>query len=261
MNDRIVEQLGDWWPVLKPVLTSQKFTKLRQELRNEYSTHTCYPQQSDIFKAFELTQFCNTRVVIIGQDPYHNGMATGLAFATPIGKMSPSLRNILKEVHNSHDVKYNDSYDTSLTEWAKSGVLLINRTLTVRKGSPNSHKDIWDGFVKEVLKRIIHKRSNVVFVGWGKDASNLITDCYNLEAEEPTMQSLFPEERKSHHVLTAPHPAAEAYSGGKAGFFGCNHFIKINSYLDTPIDFVNLDDYERRNMVPGRMDQYEHNEV
>tara|TARA_R110002012_G_scaffold298619_1_gene497160 strand:- start:1168 stop:1902 length:735 start_codon:yes stop_codon:yes gene_type:complete len=238
MKDKIKEQVGDWWPVLQPIFDSPRFMKLRNDLRQEYENNMCYPAQMDIFRAFELTQFCNLRVVIIGQDPYHNGMATGLAFATPKGRISPSLRNILKEVHQSHDVEYDSSYDTSLIDWTSQGILLLNRTLTVKQGQPNSHKHIWDGFLQQVLKRIIHKSSNVIFVGWGKDASNLITNCYSKEKEEPTMGSLFPEERKSHYVLTAPHPAAEAYSGGKAGFFGCNHFLKINEYLSAPIKFV-----------------------
>ena len=237
MSNKIKEQVGDWWPILKPVFDSQRFMKLRNDLRQEYETNTCYPAQKDIFRAFELTQFCNLRVVIIGQDPYHNGMATGLAFATPKGRISPSLRNILKEVHNSNNVEYND-YDTTLTDWASQGVLLLNRTLTVKQGQPNSHKHIWEGFLQQVLRRIIHKGSNVIFVGWGKDAATLITDCYSKEKEEPTMGSLFPEDRTSHYVLTAPHPAAEAYSGGKAGFFGCNHFLKINEYLSNPIEFL-----------------------
>ena len=79
MSDKIKEQVGDWWPILNPVLDSQRFMKLRDDLRQEYKTNTCYPAQKDIFRAFELTQFRDLRVVIIGQDPYHNGMATGLA--------------------------------------------------------------------------------------------------------------------------------------------------------------------------------------
>ena len=114
-----------------------------------------------------------------------------------------------------------------LKHWAKEGVLLINTSLTVRKKQPNSHKEIWDGFTLQVIKRIIANHKNIVFVAWGKDAAELLTNCY-VKHEEPIM-SLFPEECEvSHHLLTAPHPAAEAYSGGKAGFFGCDHFLKIN---------------------------------
>lgn len=235
MNDQLKNKLGDWWPVLKPIFDSQRFMALREELKTEYANNRCYPSPGNVFRAFELTQFHDLKVVILGQDPYHNGIATGLAFATNNGKMSPSLRNILKELHNSHHVELN-SFDTSLEHWARQGVLLLNTSLTVREKSPNSHKKIWDGFTLQVIKRIIANHKNVVFVAWGKDAADLMTKAY-VKHEEPIM-SLFPEEcETSHYLLTAPHPAAEAYSGGKAGFFGCKHFVKINEYLDEPIDF------------------------
>ena len=237
MNDQLKNKLGDWWPVLKPIFDSQKFMALRDALKQEYSSGHVYPSQGNVFRAFELTQFHDLRVVILGQDPYHNGIATGLAFATNNGKMSPSLRNIVKELHDSYYVDVKDDFDTSLEHWARQGVLLINTSLTVRKGQPNSHKKIWDGFTLQVIKRIIANHNKIVFVAWGKDAADLMTKAY-VKHEEPIM-SLFPEEcETSHHLLTAPHPAAEAYSGGKAGFFGCDHFVKINKYLDKPIDFL-----------------------
>tara|TARA_R100000900_G_scaffold119793_2_gene94456 strand:- start:1291 stop:2043 length:753 start_codon:yes stop_codon:yes gene_type:complete len=250
MNDKFKEQLGDWWPVLKPIFDSQKFAVLREQLKAEYQNEVCYPAPDKVFRAFDLTQFCDLRVVIVGQDPYHNGIATGLAFATNNGKMSPSLRNIVKELHESYGQDIDPNFDTSLEDWAAQGVLLINTSLTVRKGQPNSHKELWDGFTVQVLKRIIANHRNVVFVGWGKAAANMITDCYIKDPDEPKM-SLFPEDEPSHYVLTAPHPAAEAYSGGKAGFFGCNHFLKINQYLSEPITFIKPIHDERRNLVPG----------
>lgn len=236
MNDKLKGKLGDWWPVLKPIFDSQKFMALREALKTEYQDFSCYPSPGNVFRAFELTQFHDLRVVILGQDPYHNGIATGLAFATNNGKMSPSLRNIVKELHDSYYVDVKDDFDTSLEHWAKQGVLLINTSLTVRKGQPNSHKKIWDGFTLQVIKRIIANHKNIVFVAWGKDAADLMTKAY-VKHEEPIM-SLFPEEcETSHYLLTAPHPAAEAYSGGKAGFFGCDHFVKINKHLDKSINF------------------------
>ena len=236
MNDAMKTKLGDWWPVLKPIFASQKFMSLRDALKQEYSSGHVYPSPGNVFRAFELTQFHDLRVVILGQDPYHNGIATGLAFATNNGKMSPSLRNIVKELHDSHGKDVGRNFDTSLEHWARQGVLLLNTSLTVREKTPNSHKKIWDGFTLQVIKRIIANHKNVVFVAWGRDAADLMTKAY-VKHEEPIM-SLFPEEcETSHYLLTAPHPAAEAYSGGKAGFFGCNHFVKINEYLDEPIDF------------------------
>ena len=250
MNDKIKEQLGDWWPVLKPIFDSQRFAKLKKELSEEYRTNTCYPVARNVFRAFDWTQFRDLRVVIIGQDPYHNGIATGLAFATGNGKLSPSLRNIVKELHESHGRDVNPKFDTSLEHWARQGVLLINTSLTVREKQPNSHKKIWEGFTVEVLKRIRSQHNNIVFVGWGKDAQSLIEQI-QVTDNEPDTLSLFPEEVGSHWVLTAPHPAAESYSGGKAGFFGCNHFVKINEYLESPIDFFKYPEDERRHLVPG----------
>lgn len=249
MNDKIKEQLGDWAPILAPIFDSQRFAKLKKDLSEEYRNYTCYPAVSNVFRAFDWTQFRDLRVVIIGQDPYHNGIATGLAFATNSGKLSPSLRNIVKELHESHGQDVNPEFDTSLEHWARQGVLLINTSLTVREKEPNSHKKIWEGFTVEVLKRIRAKHNNIVFVGWGKDAQSLIEQIQVTDAEETL--SLFPEEEGSHWVLTAPHPAAESYSGGTAGFFGCNHFVKINEYLESPIDFFKYPEDERRHLVPG----------
>ena len=118
MNDKLKNKLGDWWPVLKPIFDSQKFMVLRDALKQEYNSGTCYPAAGNVFRAFELTQFHDLRVVILGQDPYHNGIATGLAFATNNGKMSPSLRNIVKELHDSYYVDVDKNFDTSLEHWA-----------------------------------------------------------------------------------------------------------------------------------------------
>jgi uracil-DNA glycosylase len=251
MNDNMKNKLGDWWPVLKPIFDSQRFMTLRQALKQEYASGHVYPSPGNVFRAFELTQFHDLRVVILGQDPYHNGIATGLAFATNNGSMSPSLRHIVKELYDSYGVDVDKNFDTSLEHWARQGVLLLNTSLTVREKSPNSHKKIWDGFTLQVIKRIIANHKNIVFVAWGKDAANLMTKAM-IPKEEPLSMSLFPEEAEaSHYLLTAPHPAAEAYSGGKAGFFGCNHFLKINQYLEDPIDFLNTIKDERRHLVPG----------
>lgn len=240
MNEKLKKQLGDWWPVLKPVFDSQRFVTLRDALKQEYSSGHVYPSPGNVFRAFELTQFHDLKVVIIGQDPYHNGIATGLAFGTNNNKMSPSLRNIVKELYQSYGYDVPTDFDTSLEQWAKEGVLLINTTLTVREKQPNSHKDIWDGFTLQVIKRIIANHKKIVFVAWGANAATLLDKAMVKKEEEPSM-SLFPEDQEeSHYILKAPHPAAEAYSGGKAGFFGCDHFVKINQYLDEPVDFLSL---------------------
>ena len=224
-------KLGDWWPVLKPIFDSQKFMALRDALKQEYSSGHVYPSPGNVFRAFELTQFHDLRVVILGQDPYHNGIATGLAFATNNGKMSPSLRNICQgTARQLLRRRARMTLTQVLSTGRRQGVLLINTSLTVREKQPNSHKKLWDGFTLQVIKRIIANHKNVVFVAWGKDAADLMTKAY-VKHEEPIM-SLFPEEcETSHYLLTAPHPAAEAYSGGKAGFFGCDHFLRSINIL------------------------------
>ena len=119
MNDKIKEQLGDWWPVLKPIFDSQRFMALREALKTEYANSRCYPSPDNVFRAFQLTQFHDLKVVILGQDPYHNGIATGLAFATNNGKMSPSLRNIAKELYDSYGLEVPSDFATDLEHWAK----------------------------------------------------------------------------------------------------------------------------------------------
>ena len=144
---------NDWDERLAPLFESDNYKKIRAFLKEEYFTKTVYPPMEDIFNAFKLTSFAGTRVVILGQDPYHNyGEAHGLCFSVKQGvKMPPSLANIYKELKS--DLGVDNGLKTELTSWARQGVLLLNTTLTVRDGAANSHKDCgWTDFTDSVIK-------------------------------------------------------------------------------------------------------------
>jgi len=182
-----------------------------------------YPPANLIFKALELTPLSKVKVVILGQDPYHKkGQANGLSFSVAKGvKIPPSLRNILLEV----GIKNPKNGD--LTNWAKQGVLLLNSILTVEHGKAGAHHHLgWQNFTDAIIKLVNDKRSNVVFMLWGKFAHSKI--------------SLI--DQNKHLVLTAAHPSSlSAYRG----FLGCKHFALANEYLITnkinPINWHNLD--------------------
>ena len=202
----------DWQNVLDSEIKKDYFQNLIKKVDILYQEKTIYPKHEDIFKAFDLTSYEDTKVVIIGQDPYHEeNQAMGLAFSVPKGiKLHPSLVNIFKELDNELHIK-NTTGD--LTKWAKQGVLLLNATLTVEKGKANSHSKFgWQTFTDEVIRKLNDKNKPVCFVLWGNYAiskKSLITN-------------------PIHLVLTSPHPSPlSSYQG----FFGNNHFIKINEFL------------------------------
>lgn len=184
------------------------------------------PNKENIFKAFYLTPLDKVKVVIFGQDPYHgllaNGepQATGLSFSVPRTAPIPSsLKNIFKELNNSVPnfvAKHGD-----LTQWALQGVLLLNNCLSVRQGEPDCHKQIWQGFIKKVILGIIDINPNCIFVLWGKNAQQ---------------NKKFIGQRGI--ILESVHPSGLS---ANRGFFGCNHFNKINEILekkgDTPINW------------------------
>ncbi len=183
-----------------------------------------YPPGKLIFNAFECTPFTNVKVVIIGQDPYHNaGQAHGLSFSVPDGiKPPPSLMNIFKELHE--DLGITPPATGNLEKWARQGVLLLNAALTVVANQPNSHSSAgWHLFTDEVIKIISAKKENVVFMLWGRFAQN---------------KSELIDSGK-HLLLKAAHPSPfSAYSG----FMGCRHFSKANTWLiekgERPIDWA-----------------------
>jgi uracil-DNA glycosylase len=172
-----------------------------------------YPPGSLLFNAFDKTPFDKVKVVLLGQDPYHNpGQAQGLSFSVPKGiTKPPSLINIFKELQS--DLGIAPSPDGNLEKWATQGVLLLNASLSVRKNEPGSHSKIgWIEFTDAVIKKISEEKKGVVFLLWGKFAQD--------------KQTLIDETK--HHVLKAAHPSP--FSADK-GFFGCKHFSKTNEFL------------------------------
>ena len=203
----------DWKQVLSEEVESEYFVRLTEFVTKEYTSQICFPPKSLIFKAFDACSFENTKVVILGQDPYHgDGQAHGLSFSVPNGiKFPPSLRNIFKEL--SSDLGIQVPYQGNLTNWAEQGVLLLNVTLTVRKSTPGSHqKQGWEEFTDSVIRLLSDQKEGLAFVLWGKFAeqkSNLINTT-------------------KHCVISSAHPSP--FSAHK-GFFGSKPFSKTNEYL------------------------------
>lgn len=204
---------NDWDDILADEWQKPYYLKLRAFLKNEYSTHTVYPDMNDIFNALRLTSFEDTKVVIIGQDPYHGfGQAHGLCFSVKKGVVPPpSLKNIYKELKS--DIGFEIPSHGELTSWAKQGVLLLNNVLTVREGLPNSHKGKgWEIFTDRVIGELNKKETPVVFLLWGANAQK--------KAEIIT--------NPKHCKLLSVHPSPLSAS---RGFFGCKHFSKTNEIL------------------------------
>lgn len=216
----------EWDEILAEEFNSEEYLRLREFLKTEYSTHTIYPSMYDIFNSMKYTSFEDVRVVLLGQDPYHNeGQAMGLSFSVPDGvDVPPSLVNMYKELNAELGVPIRKS--GNLLGWAKQGVLLLNAVLTVRAHQANSHKGKgWEYFTDAVIKKISDKKENVVFLLWGGNARS--------------KKTLIDKEK--HLVLECAHPSPlSAYNG----FFGCGHFKKTNEYLIShdkrPIDWSAL---------------------
>lgn len=212
MNVRIEE---GWKKELSKEFEKPYFAQLAGTVRMEYGNPQVrvYPPASKIFSAFDNSPFTDTKVVIIGQDPYHGpGQANGLAFSVSPGIMiPPSLRNIFKEINS--DIGAPIPNDGDLTRWARQGVLLLNATLTVREHQPRSHANIgWSEFTDAAVRAVNEHGENVVFMLWGSDAIR--------------KGSMIDTNR--HLVLKAPHPSPLSAS---RGFFGCRHFSQANAYL------------------------------
>lgn len=204
---------NDWDDILADEWQKPYYLELRKFLKQEYSTQTVYPDMGDIFNSLKLTSFKDTKVVIIGQDPYHGfGQAHGLCFSVKKGVVPPpSLKNIYKELKS--DMGFEIPSHGELTSWAKQGVLLLNNVLTVREGLPNSHKGKgWEIFTDRVIGELNKKETPVVFLLWGANAQK--------KAEIIT--------NPKHYKLMTVHPSPLSAS---RGFFGCRHFSKTNEIL------------------------------
>jgi len=202
-----------WTEILAPIKNTEYFTTLWEKVKEEYQTTKCFPPKNQIFRAIELTPFEEVKVVIIGQDPYHNdNQANGLCFSVSDKVTAPpSLKNIFKELEDDLGIKKTSN---ELEMWAKQGVLLLNATLTVRAHEANSHKDLgWEQFTDFIIKEISDKKENVVFVLWGAFAQK--------------KAGLIDASR--HFIIQSAHPSP--FSVHK-GFFGSRPFSKINQFLE-----------------------------
>ena len=203
---------NDWDKVLSEIETSDYFKNLMDTVNSEYETKTIYPSKENIFNALRLTSFKDTKVVIMGQDPYHGeGEAMGLSFSVNNGiKLPPSLKNIYKELFNDLGIT---RISGDLSDWSKQGVLLLNSTLTVVKDSPGSHSKLgWNVFTDEIIKKLNEKDTPVVFILWGnfaKTKKEFITN-------------------PKHLVIESNHPSP--FSARK-GFFDSKPFSKTNDFL------------------------------
>lgn len=204
---------NDWDKLLFDEWGKEYYVKMREFLKKEYFSKTVYPLAANVLNALRLTSYADTKVVILGQDPYHGeGQAHGLAFSVVDGiPLPPSLKNIYKEIESETGCKMPGSGD--LTRWARQGVLLLNSVLTVEAGKAFSHSECgWQRFTDRILELLNKREEPVVFLLWGASAKK--------KAQIVTSPQ--------HIVLTAAHPSPlSAYNG----FFGCGHFVKANEKL------------------------------
>ena len=202
-----------WEDFFKEEEKKEYYQNLMSQVNKAYETTTVFPPKDKIYNAFDLTPLENTKVVLLGQDPYHGaGQAQGLAFSTPSDiKNPPSMRNMLKEIEE--DIGKSSCEDGDLTSWAKDGVLLINAILTVEEAKAKSHHKMgWEKFTDNLITFISNNCKDVVFILWGASAIK--------------KQKII--DKSKHHILSGVHPSPlSAYRG----FFGCKHFSKTNEIL------------------------------
>ena len=206
---------NDWDVILKEEFQKDYYLTLREFLKTEYFSRKIYPPMNDIFNALKYTSFSDTKVVILGQDPYHGaGQAHGLCFSVKAGvKPPPSLINIYKEIRDDVGIEIsNDSGD--LTKWAKNGVLLLNTVLTVREGQAASHRGRgWEILTDKIISLLGERDTPVVFMLWGR----------------PAREKARLIKGRHHLILECAHPSPlSAYNG----FFGCRHFSKARKFLN-----------------------------
>lgn len=202
-----------WQSVLENEFKNPYFLQLVDFVREEHKNHTIYPNGKDIFAAFDQTPFSKTKVIIVGQDPYHNeGQAHGLSFSVKdVPKLPPSLKNIFKELKS--DIGLETPISGNLERWASQGVLLLNATLTVRAHNPGSHQNKgWEIFTDFVIENLSTQKESLVFILWGAYAQKKgqIID------------------KSKHFVIESAHPSP--FSADK-GFYGSRPFSRTNAYL------------------------------
>ncbi len=215
---------GEWLRALQKEFKEPYYRELFQFVQKEYATHTIFPPAEDIFNALHYTALSSVKVVILGQDPYHNyNQAHGLCFSVQPSQtqLPPSLVNIFKELHDDLGCTMPDN--GCLVQWAQQGVLLLNTVLTVRAHQANSHRGHgWEQFTDAILREVVKQNRPIVYMLWGAPA----------QSKAPMIDN------PRHLVLRAPHPSPlSAYRG----FFGCRHFSQCNDFLSShgekPIDW------------------------
>lgn len=218
---------NSWDNVLNESFNSKEFNSFMNLINEDYNNYDVYPTKENIFKALELTDYNDVKVVILGQDPYHQkGQANGLAFSVENGiKTPPSLRNIFKEIYDDLSIV---NTNTDLSTWAKQGVLLLNTVLTVKDSTPKSYANTyWNKFTDEIISKVSDKK-NIIFLLWGNDAI----------AKKQLID-------QDNYILTSTHPSPlSAYRG----FLGCKHFSKTNKILlDLNEDIIDWSTDENKN--------------
>ena len=214
---------NEWDEILKDEFNSEYYLKLREFLKYEYSHYRIFPDMNDIFNSLKYASYSNIKVVIIGQDPYHEeGQAHGLSFSVKPGiETPPSLRNMYKELHDDLGCFIpNNGY---LKKWADQGVLLLNTVLTVRAHQANSHQGKgWEQFTDAIIRAVNAEDRPIAYLLWGRPAQSKMSMLDN----------------PKHKVFTAPHPRPLS---AHRGFFGCKHFSQANAFLESkgldPIDW------------------------
>lgn len=214
---------NDWVEAVGGEFHKPYYKELYEFVREEYNTKTVYPPADDIFNALHLTPLKDVKVLVLGQDPYHNvNQAHGLSFSVRPGqKVPPSLQNIYRELHDDLGCYIpNNGY---LEKWAKQGVLMLNTVLTVQAHKPNSHQGKgWEKFTDAIIEAVNEQDRPIVYLLWGRPAQRKVPMLNN----------------PKHLILTAPHPSP--YSADR-GFFGCRHFSQANEFLKAngaePIDW------------------------
>ena len=213
-NEFLFNQVNnEWLSIFKSEINKKYFKFIIEELESCAEENILCPSPKNIFKAFKKTSFSNLKVVIVGQDPYHGrGQANGLSFAVNNDQIiPPSLKNIFNEVEN--DLKIRPNTKKNLESWADQGVLMLNSSLSVKSGKPNSHQNLgWNKFTDKILKHISGNKNNVVFFLWGNFAKQ--------------KQELI--DKNKHLILSSSHPSPLS---SYISFNGCKHFSKSNKYL------------------------------
>ena len=205
----------DWKKELTTQFKKEYFLDLMRFVEKEYAAHDCYPPQESIFAAFNSCSFNDTRVVILGQDPYHSeGQANGLCFSVADGvRHPPSLKNIFREIES--DLGVAPPQSGNLERWASQGVFLLNATLTVRAGEAGSHqKKGWEQFTDAVVETLSRKRENLIFLLWGGYA----------QKKDKKIDDT------KHHILKSGHPSP--LSANRGYWFGNGHFSRVNVLLE-----------------------------